>query len=107
METRSATMKTVHIKSFGCQMNVYDGQRMADILSEQGYVETASPEGADLVLLNTCHIRDRAVQKVYTELGKLRELKTENLANGRHSKIVVAGCVAQAEGCLLYTSRCV
>jgi tRNA-2-methylthio-N6-dimethylallyladenosine synthase len=91
-------MKTVHIKSFGCQMNVYDGQRMADILSEQGYTETASPEGADLVLLNTCHIRDRAVQKVYTELGKLRELKIAQLANGQHSKIVVAGCVAQAEG---------
>lgn len=91
-------MKTVHIKSFGCQMNVYDGQRMADILSEQGYEETATPEGADLVLLNTCHIRDRAVQKVYTELGKLRELKIAQLADGQHSKIVVAGCVAQAEG---------
>ena len=91
-------MKTVHIKSFGCQMNVYDGQRMADILSEQGYEETASPEGADLVLLNTCHIRDRAVQKVYTDLGKLREYKDENRANGKRSKIVVAGCVAQAEG---------
>jgi tRNA-2-methylthio-N6-dimethylallyladenosine synthase len=91
-------MKTVHIKSFGCQMNVYDGQRMADILSEQGYEETASPEGADLVLLNTCHIRDRAVQKVYTELGKLRDYKDENRANGKFSKIVVAGCVAQAEG---------
>jgi tRNA-2-methylthio-N6-dimethylallyladenosine synthase len=91
-------MKTVHIKSFGCQMNVYDGQRMADILSEQGYEETASPEGADLVLLNTCHIRDRAVQKVYTELGKLRDLKVAQKANGQHTKIVVAGCVAQAEG---------
>lgn len=91
-------MKTVHIKSFGCQMNVYDGQRMADILSEQGYAETASPEGADLILLNTCHIRDRAVQKVYTELGKLRELKTAQKANGQYTKIVVAGCVAQAEG---------
>ncbi|AMJ62191.1 tRNA (N6-isopentenyl adenosine(37)-C2)-methylthiotransferase MiaB [Bosea sp. PAMC 26642] len=91
-------MKTVHIKSFGCQMNVYDGQRMADILSQQGYKETASPEGADLVLLNTCHIRDRAVQKVYTELGKLRELKIAQKANGQHTKIVVAGCVAQAEG---------
>jgi tRNA-2-methylthio-N6-dimethylallyladenosine synthase len=91
-------MKKVHIKSFGCQMNVYDGQRMADILSEQGYEETATPEGADLILLNTCHIRDRAVQKVYTELGKLRDLKAAQKANGQHTKIVVAGCVAQAEG---------
>ena len=91
-------MKTVHIKSFGCQMNVYDGQRMVDILSEQGYVETASPEGADLVLLNTCHIRDRAVQKVYTELGKLRDIKKAQGAEGQETKIVVAGCVAQAEG---------
>lgn len=91
-------MKKVHIKSFGCQMNVYDGQRMADILSHQGYEETATPEGADLILLNTCHIRDRAVQKVYTELGKLRDIKKAQGAEGQETKIVVAGCVAQAEG---------
>lgn len=91
-------MKKVHIKSFGCQMNVYDGQRMADILSHQGYEETATPEGADLILLNTCHIRDRAVQKVYSELGKLRDIKNAQLAGGQETKIVVAGCVAQAEG---------
>ena len=91
-------MKKVHIKSFGCQMNVYDGQRMADILGEQGFEEIATPEGADLILLNTCHIRDRAVQKVYTELGKLRDLKTAQKAAGQETRIVVAGCVAQAEG---------
>ncbi|MFJ5367619.1 tRNA (N6-isopentenyl adenosine(37)-C2)-methylthiotransferase MiaB [Bosea sp. CER48] len=91
-------MKKVHIKSFGCQMNVYDGQRMADILSHQGYEETATPEGADLILLNTCHIRDRAVQKVYSELGKLRDIKNAQKAEGQETKIVVAGCVAQAEG---------
>lgn len=91
-------MKKVHIKSFGCQMNVYDGQRMADILSHQGYEETATPEGADLILLNTCHIRDRAVQKVYTELGKLRDIKKAQQADGQETRIVVAGCVAQAEG---------
>src|SRR6478735_3268992 len=91
-------MKKVHIKSFGCQMNVYDGQRMADILGEQGFEETATPEGADLILLNTCHIRDRAVQKVYTELGKLRDIKNAQKAEGQETKIVVAGCVAQAEG---------
>ena len=98
MENPTATMKKVHIKSFGCQMNVYDGQRMADILGEQGFEETASPEGADLILLNTCHIRDRAVQKVYTELGKLRDLKNAQKAEGQETRIVVAGCVAQAEG---------
>lgn len=98
MEIPTATMKKVHIKSFGCQMNVYDGQRMADILGEQGYEETATPEGADLILLNTCHIRDRAVQKVYTELGKLRDIKAAQKAEGQETKIVVAGCVAQAEG---------
>jgi len=98
LEIPTATMKKVHIKSFGCQMNVYDGQRMADILGEQGYEETATPEGADLILLNTCHIRDRAVQKVYTELGKLRDLKNAQKAGGQETKIVVAGCVAQAEG---------
>ncbi|PZU88714.1 MAG: tRNA (N6-isopentenyl adenosine(37)-C2)-methylthiotransferase MiaB [Chelatococcus sp.] len=91
-------MKKVHIKSFGCQMNVYDGQRMADILSQQGYEETATAEGADLILLNTCHIRDRAVQKVYTELGKLRDIKNAQKAGGQETRIVVAGCVAQAEG---------
>ncbi|CAH1662631.1 isopentenyl-adenosine A37 tRNA methylthiolase [Hyphomicrobiales bacterium] len=91
-------MKKVHIKSFGCQMNVYDGQRMADILSHQAYEETATPEGADLILLNTCHIRDRAVQKVYSELGKLRDIKNAQKAEGQETKIVVAGCVAQAEG---------
>ncbi len=98
MESRPGVMKKVHIKSFGCQMNVYDGQRMADILGEQGFEETATPEGADLILLNTCHIRERAVQKVYTELGKLRDIKTAQKAQGQDTRIVVAGCVAQAEG---------
>ncbi len=91
-------MKKVHIKSYGCQMNVYDGQRMADVLSQEGYTETATPDDADLILLNTCHIRERAAHKVYTELGKLRELKHERKALGRETTLVVAGCVAQAEG---------
>lgn len=91
-------MKKVHIKSYGCQMNVYDGQRMADVLSQQGYAETATPDDADLILLNTCHIRERAAHKVYTELGKLRDLKRERKAQGRETTLVVAGCVAQAEG---------
>jgi tRNA-2-methylthio-N6-dimethylallyladenosine synthase len=91
-------MKKVHIKSYGCQMNVYDGQRMADVLGQEGYVETATPDDADLILLNTCHIRERAAHKVYTELGKLRDLKRERKAAGRETTLVVAGCVAQAEG---------
>jgi len=91
-------MKKVHIKSYGCQMNVYDGQRMADVLGQEGYVETATPDDADLILLNTCHIRERAAHKVYTELGKLRDLKRERKADGRETTLVVAGCVAQAEG---------
>lgn len=91
-------MKKVHIKSYGCQMNVYDGQRMADVLGQQGYVETATPDDADLILLNTCHIRERAAHKVYTELGKLRDLKRERKTQGRETTLVVAGCVAQAEG---------
>jgi len=98
LKSRPGAMKKVHIKSFGCQMNVYDGQRMADILGEQGFEETATPEGADLILLNTCHIRDRAVQKVYTELGKLRDIKNAQKAGGQDTRIIVAGCVAQAEG---------
>ena len=76
-------MKKVHIKSYGCQMNVYDGQRMADVLGGEGYEETATPDDADLILLNTCHIRERAAHKVYTELGKLRELKQVRKAEGR------------------------
>ncbi|HEV7335611.1 MAG TPA: tRNA (N6-isopentenyl adenosine(37)-C2)-methylthiotransferase MiaB [Bosea sp. (in: a-proteobacteria)] len=91
-------MKKVHIKSYGCQMNVYDGQRMADVLGAEGFEETATPDDADLILLNTCHIRERAAHKVYTELGKLRELKQARKADGRETTLVVAGCVAQAEG---------
>jgi tRNA-2-methylthio-N6-dimethylallyladenosine synthase len=71
---------------------------MADVLSQEGYVETATPDDADLILLNTCHIRERAAHKVYTELGKLRDLKRERKAQGRETQLVVAGCVAQAEG---------
>lgn len=91
-------MKKVFIKSYGCQMNVYDGQRMADVLATEGYVETAQQAEADLVILNTCHIREKAVDKVYSELGRVRETKELRTANGHETRIVVAGCVAQAEG---------
>ena len=90
--------RKVHVKSFGCQMNVYDSNRMADTLAPGGYVETARPEDADLVILNTCHIREKAVDKVYSEIGRIRVMKEEAAAQGRQMLIAVAGCVAQAEG---------
>src|SRR5438309_4068206 len=90
--------RKLHIKSYGCQMNVYDAQRMVDTLAPEGFVETASAEDADLVILNTCHIREKASEKVYSELGRLRVVKDEAARSGRHMQIAVAGCVAQAEG---------
>ena len=92
------TPRKLHIKSYGCQMNVYDAQRMADTLSAEGFVETESADDADLVILNTCHIREKASEKVYSELGRLRVLKDGAARDGRDMKIAVAGCVAQAEG---------
>src|SRR5450756_3189972 len=90
--------RKLHIKSYGCQMNVYDAQRMVDTLAPEGFVETASVDDADLVILNTCHIREKASEKVYSELGRLRAVKDEAARQGRHMNIAVAGCVAQAEG---------
>jgi len=92
------TPRKLHIKSYGCQMNVYDAQRMVDTLAPEGFVETASVDDADLVILNTCHIREKASEKVYSELGRLRTAKDEAARNGREMQIAVAGCVAQAEG---------
>src|SRR5882762_10163314 len=90
--------RKLHIKSYGCQMNVYDAQRMVDTLAGEGFVETAHVDDADLVILNTCHIREKASEKVYSELGRLRAAKQEAARDGREMKIAVAGCVAQAEG---------
>ena len=90
--------RKLYVKSFGCQMNVYDSRRMADTLAPQGYVETAAAEDADLVILNTCHIREKAADKVYSELGRVRRMKEAAAAEGRDLVIAVAGCVAQAEG---------
>jgi tRNA-2-methylthio-N6-dimethylallyladenosine synthase len=90
--------RKLFVKSFGCQMNVYDSRRMADTLAPQGYVETSAPDDADLVILNTCHIREKAAEKVYSELGRVRRLKEAAAAEGRRVVIAVAGCVAQAEG---------
>ena len=91
-------LKRVFIRTYGCQMNVYDSDRMADILRPLGYGLADTPEHADLVLLNTCHIREHASEKVYSELGRLRDAKRERRAAGRDLTIAVAGCVAQAEG---------
>ena len=94
----AANARRVFIKSYGCQMNVYDSQRMADVAGHEGFTETDRIEDADLVVLNTCHIRERASEKIYSELGKVRVLKRERAAQGRQTTLVVAGCVAQAEG---------
>ena len=90
--------RKVFVKSYGCQMNVYDSERMTEALAQQGYAHTASIEDADLVVLNTCHIREKAAEKVYSELGRVRELKEERAAAGRSTLVAVVGCVAQAEG---------
>src|SRR6201996_7404529 len=91
-------MKKLFIKTYGCQMNVYDSARMADLLAPLGYAPTDAPDGADMVILNTCHIREKAAEKVYSELGKLRKIKEAKAKDGRRMMIAVAGCVAQAEG---------
>ncbi|WP_438264084.1 tRNA (N6-isopentenyl adenosine(37)-C2)-methylthiotransferase MiaB [Aquibaculum sediminis] len=90
--------KKVYIKTYGCQMNVYDSARMADSLAPLGYSQSESAEGADLILLNTCHIREKASEKVFSELGRLRALQNAAAEEGRRLLIGVAGCVAQAEG---------
>src|SRR5262245_7091248 len=90
--------RKLHIKSYGCQMNVYDSLRMADMLAPEGFAEAADATDADLVILNTCHIREKAADKVYSEIGRLRVLKDEAAKAGRKLTIAVAGCVAQAEG---------
>jgi len=94
----SAPAKRLFIKTYGCQMNVYDSERMADVLAPLGYGMTDNPEAADLVVINTCHIREKATEKVYSELGKIREMKEARAAEGSAMTIAVAGCVAQAEG---------
>jgi tRNA-2-methylthio-N6-dimethylallyladenosine synthase len=94
----AANTRKVFVKTYGCQMNVYDSQRMADALARDGFVETGSPDDADMVLLNTCHIREKAAEKVYSEIGRLRQLRDRKRKKGDDLMIGVAGCVAQAEG---------
>jgi tRNA-2-methylthio-N6-dimethylallyladenosine synthase len=91
-------MKKLYVKTYGCQMNVYDSARMTDLLTPLGYAPTDGADGADLVILNTCHIREKAAEKVYSELGRLRAMKERRKAHGLSTMMAVAGCVAQAEG---------
>ena len=92
-------MKKLYIKTFGCQMNVYDSERMKDVLAPTGYVPTDALEEADMVILNTCHIREKASEKVFSDLGRLRQIKVRAAEQqNREMLIAVAGCVAQAEG---------
>jgi tRNA-2-methylthio-N6-dimethylallyladenosine synthase len=93
-----AARKRLLIRTWGCQMNVYDSARMADVLAPLGYAPTEVAEEADMVILNTCHIREKAAEKVFSDLGRLRELKREKAAQGQRMVLAVAGCVAQAEG---------
>ncbi|HEY2837341.1 MAG TPA: tRNA (N6-isopentenyl adenosine(37)-C2)-methylthiotransferase MiaB [Rhizomicrobium sp.] len=91
-------MKKLFIKTYGCQMNAYDSARMADLLAPLGFAGTETPDDADMVILNTCHIREKAVEKVYSELGRIRELKDGRAKSGGRMLVAVAGCTAQAEG---------
>ena len=87
-----------HIKTFGCQMNVYDSQKMSDIFYKLGYIKTSSQIKADISLINTCHIRDKAKQKLYSELGRINKIKINRKLKGKKTIVIVAGCTAQAEG---------
>ncbi len=91
-------MKKLFVKTYGCQMNAYDSAKMADLLAPLGYAATDVSEGADMVILNTCHIRERAAEKVYSELGRLKKMKAAKAKDGERMLLAVAGCVAQAEG---------
>ena len=90
--------KKLYVKTYGCQMNVYDSARMADVLAAHGYAPTGTPDDADLVILNTCHIREKAAEKVYSELGRLNQIKQARRGDGRRMMLAVSGCVGQAEG---------
>ncbi len=96
--TEPRAPKRLFIETYGCQMNVYDSERMRDVLTPLGYAVTEKPDDADLVILNTCHIREKATEKVYSEIGRLRAHKERRAAEGKGMTITIAGCVAQAEG---------
>jgi len=95
---QNTNTKKLYIKTWGCQMNVYDSRKMADVLAPMGYQEVTEPEGADMIILNTCHIREKATDKVFSELGRLKKHKDIAEKEGKKTLMAVAGCVAQAEG---------
>ena len=95
---QNTNAKKLYIKTWGCQMNAYDSRKMADVLAPMGYKEVSEPEGADMIILNTCHIREKATEKVFSELGRLKQHKVQAEQEGRKLIMAVAGCVAQAEG---------
>ena len=94
--SNSLSKKKLFIKSYGCQMNVYDSNRIKDLFFEDGYVITKDINDANLIVLNTCHIREKAAEKVYSDIGRIKKIKKKKLND--EYKLVVAGCVAQAEG---------
>ena len=96
--TEQRAPKRLFMETYGCQMNVYDSERMRDVLTPLGYAITEKPDDADLVILNTCHIREKATEKVYSEIGRLRAHKERRALEGKGMTITIAGCVAQAEG---------
>jgi len=98
MADTKAAAKKLFVKTYGCQMNVYDSERMSEAMAGAGYVATDTPDDADMVLLNTCHIREKAAEKVYSELGRIRKLADKKKAAGGDMIVGVTGCVAQAEG---------
>lgn len=104
-QAQTPAPKSVYLKTFGCQMNVYDSERMMEALAKDGYAVTDAPDDADLVILNTCHIREKAAEKVYSDLGRLRVMKDARRAAGKDTVIAVAGCVAQAEGSEITTRQ--
>jgi tRNA-2-methylthio-N6-dimethylallyladenosine synthase len=97
-EPETGMAKKAFVKTYGCQMNVYDSERIIEALAADGYAETSVIEDADVVVLNTCHIREKATEKVYSELGRIRDIKAARAGTGRDTIITVAGCTAQAEG---------
>ena len=90
--------KKIYIKTYGCQMNVYDSQRIADLMAISGYEYSDNPENCDMIVINTCHIREKASEKLFSDLGRIRPLKEQMIKNGKQMIVTVAGCVAQAEG---------
>jgi tRNA-2-methylthio-N6-dimethylallyladenosine synthase len=103
MKDQTPVTLKLYIKTYGCQMNVYDSARMAEVLVPLGYAATDVPGDADMILLNTCHIREKAAEKLFSDLGRLRELKTQKEESGGTLILAVAGCVAQAEGTEILT----